>query len=102
VPAIVASYKVSSYDVIVATSPQFFCGIAGAIAKRLNKKTVCLGDQRYLWPDSITAVNAVRQKTFVKQLVSAEKWMYFSADRIVTLIMHLKNILLDSDFLKNK
>jgi glycosyltransferase involved in cell wall biosynthesis len=82
--AIIAACKVRSYDVIVATSPQFFCGIAGAIAKRINKKTFVL-EIRDLWPDSITAVNAVRKRGLVKRLISAEKWMYFSADRIVTL-----------------
>jgi len=87
--AINAANKVKSYDVIVATSPQFFCGIAGAIAKRINRKPFVL-EIRDLWPDSITAVNAVRQRTLVKKLVSAEKWMYLSADRIVTLTNSFK------------
>lgn len=87
--AIIASSKVKSYDVIVATSPQFFCGIAGAIARRINKKPFVL-EIRDLWPDSITAVNAVRKRGLVKRLVEAEKWMYFSADKIITLTNSFK------------
>ncbi|HCK99001.1 MAG TPA: glycosyltransferase WbuB, partial [Candidatus Marinimicrobia bacterium] len=57
--AVCVSRKIKQVDTIVATSPQFFCGIAGAVVSKLRNKPFIL-EIRDLWPDSITAVNAVR------------------------------------------
>jgi len=82
--AVWVSRKIKQVDIIIATSPQFFCGIAGALISRIKRKPFIL-EIRDLWPDSITAVNAVRKTILIKILIRIEKWMYFSASMIVTL-----------------
>ncbi|MBL7136259.1 MAG: glycosyltransferase family 4 protein [Candidatus Marinimicrobia bacterium] len=84
VMSIWASFYIKSVNVIIATSPQFFCGIAGALISRIKCKPFIL-EIRDLWPDSITAVNAVRKNILIRILIRIEKWMYFSASKIITL-----------------
>lgn len=84
VMSIWASFYIKSVNVIIATSPQFFCGIAGALISRIKCKPFIL-EIRDLWPDSITAVNAVRKNILIKILIRIEKWMYFSSSKIITL-----------------
>ena len=55
--ASLASLAVDRPDVIIATSPQFFCGWAGVIASRLHGVPLLL-EIRDIWPESIAAVNA--------------------------------------------
>ena len=52
-------------DIIIATSPQFFCGWAGVIASRLKRVPFIL-EIRDLWPDSIVAVGAMRNKPLLR------------------------------------
>lgn len=71
-------------DVVIATSPQFFCGLAGAwMAKRTQKRFIL--DVRDLWPESIAAVGAVRSSMVLSLLGMLEQWMYRQAERIVTV-----------------
>lgn len=88
--AIVVSRKVKHVDRIVATSPQFFCGIAGSIISKIRKRPLIL-EIRDLWPDSITAVEAVKKNVLIKLLIKVERWMYFSASKIVTLTNAFKH-----------
>jgi colanic acid biosynthesis glycosyl transferase WcaI len=75
---------VREVDLIVATSPQFFCGWAGVLTKWLKRKPFVL-EIRDLWPDSILAVGAMRQSILTRFLQKLEKWMYANADHIVTV-----------------
>lgn len=70
-------------DVIIATSPQFFCGWAGAIASRLKNIPFIL-EIRDIWPESIKAVNAIQNKKLIGFLEWLARKMYKSADHIVT------------------
>ena len=71
-------------DVIVATSPQFFCGWAGVISSYL---TWCpnIVEVRDIWPESIVTVDAMKKGLFFRLLESMEKWMYRGASHIVTV-----------------
>ena len=71
-------------DVIVATSPQFFCGWAGVIVSWLKWKPLVL-EIRDIWPESITAVGAMRRGLVIRLLEVLERWMYRSATHIVTV-----------------
>ena len=71
-------------DLIVATSPQFFCGWAGVLTKWLKRKPFVL-EIRDLWPDSILAVGAMRRSILTRFLQKLETWMYAKADHIVTV-----------------
>ncbi len=73
-------------DVIVATSPQFFCGWAGLLAARMRIRRVpFVLEIRDLWPDSIVAVGAMRNRRLLGILHRLERWLYAGSDHIVTV-----------------
>jgi len=71
-------------DVIIATSPQFFCGWAGVIASWLKRRPFVL-EIRDIWPESITTVGAMRRGVVTRMLEVLERWMYRAADHIVAV-----------------
>ncbi len=82
--AILAAIRLPRPDVVVATSPQFFCGWAGVLVSRLKRAPFVL-EIRDIWPESIEAVGAMRNRWVLKFLERLERWMYLSADQIVTV-----------------
>ena len=70
--------------VIVATSPQFFCGWAGVIASWLRWAPLVL-EIRDIWPESIVTVGAMKKGIAVRILEYLERAMYRSARHIVTV-----------------
>ena len=71
-------------DVIVSTSPQFFCGLAGGVA-RLVKRAPWVLEIRDLWPESIVAVGAMRKGLAIRFLEGLEAFAYRKADAIVSV-----------------
>lgn len=71
-------------DMIIATSPQFFCGWAGVIASRIRNVPFIL-EIRDIWPESIVAVGAMRNKKLLNILEWLELKMYAAAQHIVTV-----------------
>ena len=71
-------------DVVIATTPQFFAGWAGVPVSRAHRAPFVL-EVRDIWPDSITAVGALREGCIVQALGRLESALYTSADHIVTV-----------------
>jgi glycosyltransferase involved in cell wall biosynthesis len=71
-------------DVVIATSPQIFCGYAGVWVKRLRRIPLVI-EIRDIWPESMGAVGAKIPRPAYKVLEWIERAMYRSADRIVTV-----------------
>jgi hypothetical protein len=71
-------------DVVVATSPQFFCGWAGVWCHWLRRWPFVL-EIRDIWPESIVAVGAMRRSLSTRILEWLERRMYAAADHIVTV-----------------
>jgi glycosyltransferase involved in cell wall biosynthesis len=71
-------------DVVIATSPQFFCGWAGVIVTALRRLPFVL-EIRDLWPESIEAVGALRNRRLLRFLEFMEQRMYAAARRIVAV-----------------
>jgi len=69
-------------DIVVSTSPQFFCGLAGYVVSRLKRVPWVL-EIRDLWPESIVAVGAVQRSLMLRWLVWLANFAYRKADRIV-------------------
>jgi len=92
--AIFFSLFVKKPDVILATSPQFFCGWAGVIASRLRRVPFIL-EIRDVWPDSIVAVGALRNKRIVRILEWLELKMYAAAKHIITVGKSYKQVLIE-------
>lgn len=84
VSAVLAALFRRSPDVLIATSPQMFCGVAGAVLRVLRRWTFVL-EVRDLWPESITTVGAMKKSAMLRLLEHLERWMYRRAQRIVAV-----------------
>jgi len=71
-------------DVVVTTSPQFFNGLAGFFVSRLKRIPWVL-EIRDLWPDSIFAVGAIRNRHIIAMLSALERFAYRTASHIVVV-----------------
>ncbi|WP_197454908.1 glycosyltransferase family 4 protein [Stieleria varia] len=71
-------------NVIVATSPQFFCGVAGVLASWLKWRPLVL-EIRDIWPESILTVGAMGRSPIIRALEVIERWMYRNASHIVAV-----------------
>lgn len=71
-------------DVMIATSPQFFCGWAGVLLHWFRRFAFVL-EIRDIWPESLSAVNAGLPGPLLKIIGIMEKIMYRSARHIVTV-----------------
>ena len=71
-------------DVVVATSPQFFCAIAGW-AVSIAKHRPFVFELRDLWPASIVAVGAMRNSIVIRALERLEMFLYRRATAIVVV-----------------
>jgi len=80
--AVLASPRAERPDVVVATSPQFFCGLAGAVVARLRRRPFVL-EVRDLWPDSIVQLGQLRNRMVIRALEALESALYRSAAGIV-------------------
>jgi len=72
------------YDVIVATSPQFFTTWAAAGISKIRRKPWVF-ELRDLWPESIRTVGAMKQSRVLDWLEKVELWLYRDADRVVAV-----------------
>jgi glycosyltransferase involved in cell wall biosynthesis len=82
--SVLAGLWVESPDIILATSPQFFCGWAGVILSRLQRRPFVL-EIRDIWPESIETVGAIRFRPILRFLQFLERVMYRAADHIVAV-----------------
>lgn len=82
--ALICGLFIRRPDVILATSPQFFCGWAGALTALVRRRPFIL-EVRDLWPDSIEAVGAMRSPLLLRLLRWMEQRLYTRARHIVTV-----------------
>jgi glycosyltransferase involved in cell wall biosynthesis len=71
-------------DIVVATSPQFFCGWAGALLGVVRRLPFLL-EIRDIWPESIEAVGALSNRIVLRYLSWLERRLYLGASHIVTV-----------------
>ena len=84
VSALWASLRLPKADVVIATSPQIFCGYAGVWYKRLRRVPLVI-EIRDIWPESMFAVGAKVPRIGIWALERIEKAMYRCCDRLVTV-----------------
>ncbi|MCG8589132.1 MAG: glycosyltransferase family 4 protein [Proteobacteria bacterium] len=80
--AVLAGLRAERPDVVIATSPQFFCGLAGAVVAKLRRLPFVL-EIRDLWPDSIVQLGQLRNRRAIAFLEAVESRLYRSAAGIV-------------------
>ncbi|MGF1876774.1 glycosyltransferase family 4 protein [Photobacterium frigidiphilum] len=81
-------------DVIVATSPQFFCACAGWALSAVRRKSFVF-ELRDIWPASITAVGAMKDSFAIRMLEKIELFLYCRADSIVSVTHAFKKELIE-------
>ncbi|MBL1215443.1 MAG: glycosyltransferase family 4 protein [Ignavibacteriae bacterium] len=89
------------FDVVIATTPQFFCGLAGKYISKIKRKPFIL-ELRDLWPESIIAVGAIKNKTIIKILENIELNLYKSAKKIISVTRSFKENLVSRGIEKSK
>ncbi|RYD68485.1 MAG: glycosyltransferase WbuB, partial [Sphingomonadales bacterium] len=76
-------WRLPKADVVLSTSPQFFCGLAGWLLKRKRRPWVL--EIRDLWPESIVTVGAMKRGAAIKLLEAIERFAYRKADLVVSV-----------------
>ncbi|WP_222428322.1 glycosyltransferase family 4 protein [Sphingomonas suaedae] len=74
-------WRLPSSDIVLSSSPQFFCGLAGWLLRRKRRPWVL--EIRDLWPESIIAVGAMRRGLAIRALEAIEAFAYRRADLVV-------------------
>jgi glycosyltransferase involved in cell wall biosynthesis len=82
--ATLLSWRLPRPDIVVSTSPQFFCGLAGWVVGAVKAVPWVL-EIRDLWPESIVAVGAMRPSLAIRLLQRIEAMAYRHAERIVSV-----------------
>jgi glycosyltransferase involved in cell wall biosynthesis len=84
ISAVIAAQFEKKPDVIVATSPQFFCGWAGVLVHWMRRWPFVL-EIRDIWPESISTVGAMQKGFAFRFLEGMERRMYAAANHIVAV-----------------
>ncbi|MFH1942177.1 MAG: glycosyltransferase family 4 protein [bacterium] len=82
--AVLASFKVRKPDIVIATSPQFFCAVAGYVVSRI-KRIPFVFELRDIWPESILALEASKPNISIRILEKIELFLYRKAKCIISL-----------------
>jgi glycosyltransferase involved in cell wall biosynthesis len=82
IAAVIASPRAKNPDLVIATSPQFFVGVAGACIARLKRRPFVL-EVRDLWPKSIVELGQLGPGPILRALEMLERWLYRSAAGVV-------------------
>ena len=80
-------------DVVVSTSPQFFCGLAGYFVSRIKRVPWVL-EIRDLWPESIVAVGAARPSLMLRWVASLARFAYRKADLVLCVTDSFKTAIM--------
>lgn len=81
-------------DLVVATSPQFFCAVSGGWLARV-KRVPFVFELSDLWPASIRAVGAMKNRRVLKRVEKVELRLYRRSNRIIALTDAFKRDLVE-------
>lgn len=85
-------FRVRRPDVLVATSPQLLAGVAGWVIAALRRVPFVL-EVRDLWPESIEAVGAFRNRFVLRCLYGVANFLYARARHIVLVSDESRRVL---------
>ena len=99
--SLAAAMRLPKPDIVIATSPQIFCGYAGVWYKRLKGVPLVM-EIRDIWPESMGAVGANIPRPAYWALEKVERAMYRTCDALVTVGDGYKARLLDKGVPESK
>jgi len=88
-------------DVVVATSPQFFCAVGGW-ALSVARWRPFVFELRDLWPASIVAVGAMQRSVTIRLLERVEMFLYHRARTIIPVTQSFREDLVARGIDRNK
>lgn len=89
------------FDIIVATSPQFFTTWAGFFLSVIKRKP-WIFELRDLWPESIKTVGAMKQGILLNSLEKIELYLYSKASLVIAVTESFKTNLINRGIDSNK
>ncbi len=99
--AVLFSLLLPKADVVLSTSPQFFNGLAGYFVGKMRRIPWVL-EIRDLWPESIVAVGAIKNRTVIAMLEWVERFAYRNADHIVPVTDSFKACMVEKGIAASK
>lgn len=88
-------------DVVAATSPQFFCAVAGLLISWIYQAPFVM-EVRDLWPESIVAVGAMDRNVIIRVLERLEYVLYQQAARVIVVTDAFKRSIKEKGIPENK
>jgi glycosyltransferase involved in cell wall biosynthesis len=88
-------------DVVVGTSPQFFCAAAAYLLSRV-KRAPFVFEVRDIWPQSAVELGAIRRRYLIRALEMIELHLYHRAALIVPVAESTRAYLLDKGIAPEK
>jgi len=98
---LVAIFVAGKCDVVVATSPQMLCGLAGYIVS-LFKRVPFVLEIRDLWPAQIVDLGVIKNRFIIWLLYKLEAFLYRRAEAIVTIAPAMSREISERGFGKEK
>jgi len=89
------------YDVIIATSPQFFTTWSGWGLSKIKRKP-WIFELRDLWPESIKTVGAIKQSSIINILEKIELKLYKDSAKVISVTNSFKENLISRGIDGNK
>jgi glycosyltransferase involved in cell wall biosynthesis len=89
---ILGSLMTSRPDVVVGTSPQFFCGVAAYLLSCV-KNVPFVFEIRDIWPQSAVELGVLKQRVIIRMLEAIETFLYRRAALIITVAESMKSYL---------
>lgn len=71
-------------DVVLATSPPLFTGLAGVALARMNRAPLVL-DVRDLWPAAAEALGQISDSAVIRAAGGLERWLYRQSEAVVAV-----------------
>ena len=101
ITSFIASFFVNKVDIIIGTSPQFFTVVSAWMVSVFKRKPFVF-ELRDLWPESIRAVDAIKNNKLLKWLEKIELFLYHRADIIISVTNSFKTNLESRGIKKSK
>tara|TARA_B100000963_G_scaffold338656_1_gene335719 strand:- start:5158 stop:6390 length:1233 start_codon:yes stop_codon:yes gene_type:complete len=93
ISSIIASFFIKKYDLVIATSPQFFTAISGSIISFFKRKPWVF-EIRDIWSESIIAVGYLKNSFFIRIIERLELSLYKNADLLIPVTNNFKKKLI--------
>ena len=98
---ILAALKTGRTDVVIGTSPQFFCAVSAFLLSRI-KRVPFVFEVRDIWPQSAVELGALSNPLIIRALRAIELFLYRRAALIVAVADSTRQYLLDKGMAAGK